>query len=98
MEIEVGMGWSNKNDFKQFVESQVYQTGIGLYPSGKIEELSIDDHQVFKVENSGWGSECRGPGYFIKQGVNKYIYVFTGAFDLRNDVLNQILSTFRFLE
>ncbi len=98
LEIQVGHVKDTKVDFTTFVQSQV-KSGIGLQPSGKLEEMSISIYKGYKVENSGWDSGCVGPGYFIEQDEDRYVYIFSGGnIENYNITLNQILSSFKFLQ
>ena len=96
IQIQVGKLFDQKTDFTSFVRSQVISNGIGLYPSGKIIEKSVNEHQVFKIQNSGWDSVCSGPGYFIQQGAGRYAYVYTGGDKVDPEYWDLILMTFKF--
>lgn len=96
IEIQVGLPLDQETDFTYFVRSQTMPSGIGLYPSGKITEESVKGHQVLKVENSGWDSGCRGPGYFIKQSARKYTYMYTGGDGVDSEYWDLIVASFRF--
>lgn len=99
LEIQVGHTKESGQNFEAFIKSQVYPTNTeGLGPRGSIEKTTIASRPTFKVQFSGWDGGCSGPGYFIEQNENRYVYIFTGTHDAKeNVIINQILSTFRFL-
>lgn len=98
LEIQAGHPKDPNQDFSLFVKSQLVESGLG--PQGSLEEIMIGSHPGFRVQYSGWVSGCVGPGYFIEQDKNRYIYVFTGAenLDEGNKMFNQIIYTFKFIE
>lgn len=100
LEIQAGVPKDQSQDFYSFVKSQIVEGGLG--PKGSLKEVKVNDHFGFMVQDSGWDSNCSGPGYFIEQDRNFYIYVFTGiGKDSQNEGLekiDQIISTFISIE
>lgn len=98
LEIQVGITKNGNINFTEFVRNEAENKGNGLgQPNGKIESVILNNRNLLKVENSGWEG-CGGPGYFIEQSKDKYTYVFTGngSGSKDKDMIEQILSTFKF--
>lgn len=98
IEVQVGHKKGANEKFDTLVREQVSQTPGGLTPSGTLEKFIINGKTAFKVQNAGWGSGCKGPGYFIEQDSTAFIYVFTGSASVNSQLaetqtLTQIVNS-----
>lgn len=99
MEIQAGIKKEKAEDFTTFVKSQM-DCGLGC-ASGKTEKIEISGHNAAKAQYSGGDSKCLGPGYFIEQNENSYIYIFSGFGKNKEKefsaIIDKIISTFNFI-
>lgn len=95
MEVRAGLIKDSFEDFASFVKKKVSPNIKGLAPGGTLTPVNISGRPAIKVQHAGYGGP-EGPGYFIYQGRNYYLYVITGRNDLTyeaSSLINKLVSS-----